>query len=312
MSSTLGDMLRVLRHLGAKRDDAESAAEMLGYEARAVRPPLPSRSLIALQKASGTAIAESPPSPPHGPEPQQPLRISIAGTRSAPPRVPRWVHNTEGLSGEALRYHRAQPALDPLLAPRVARAILAALLAARVDDGPLDIERMVETIARHEPPTLHRAHTVSIRRGVQVLVDMSRSMELFRHDQEEFVRALHRVIGRGRAPVSFFAGSPMRDVRTGDDLDWFPYVPPAPSTPVLLLTDFGISAPPLERVLGREWRAFSETVRAAHCPLLALVPFPRNRWPAEVARIIAIAQWDRPLTARAAREVAAAAWAGRT
>jgi hypothetical protein len=222
------------------------------------------------------------------------------------------VHTTEGLSGEALRYRRAQPELEPLLSPRVARAILAALLAARVDDGPLDIERMIETIARHEPPALHRALTVSIRRGVQVLIDMSHSMELFRHDQEEFVRALHRVIGRGRASVFYFAGSPVRGVRTDDDLEWLPYVPPAPSTPVLLLSDFGISAPPLERVVGREWRTFSETVRAAHCPLLALVPFPRNRWPAEIARIIAIAQWDRPLTARGAREVAAAAWAGRT
>jgi hypothetical protein len=50
-----------------------------------------------------------------------------------------------------------------------------------------------------------------------------------------------------------------------------------------------------------EWRSFGERIRAAGCHPIALVPYPPARWPAGLADVIDIVQWDRLTNVRRVR-----------
>jgi hypothetical protein len=77
------------------------------------------------------------------------------------------------------------------------------------------------------------------------------------------------------------------------------YEPPASGTPVLLVTDLGIGVPPLaqDTLFIDDWRDFADRTARARCPIIALVPYSPERWPAALKGIINIIQWDRSTTA---------------
>src|SRR5690606_24115468 len=75
---------------------------------------------------------------------------------------------------------------------------------------------------------------------------------------------------------------------------WRAYEPPTPGTPVLVVSDLGISR---SRAAGgaspEEWLAFADLVAATGRRCVALVPFPPHRWPAALERAMHIVHWDR-------------------
>jgi len=188
------------------------------------------------------------------------------------------------------------PPFEPLFTPRWTRAILSTALATYGDDGQLDVERVAETLARGGH--LERWPTLSwptLSRGIQLLIDRSRSMAPFIGDQISIQRELKHVVGRDRVQTLRFAGCPLRGTGAGAVTAWSEYRPPPAGTPVVLLSDLGIGRPLVgdDRAGVAEWVGFARLVRRARCPLVAFVPYAAPRWPHELAPLVTVIHWDR-------------------
>lgn len=234
--------------------------------------------------------------------------LEMISTGTLPTSAPDWLGLRESLRATVATTAAAanDPAPEPLLAPGWVRGILTALLSTRSIDGPPDIERAVEAIARKELVTeLPRLHSLTTRRGVQLLIDMGDGMLPFGRDQSGLMRDVFNVIGEEAASVLRFTGTPLRGAGTGSRRRWTTYEPPLAGTPVLLLTDLGIGQPAGATLAApvEEWLDFAELLRRADCPAVALIPYPSARWPAPLARVIHLIEWDRPTSVANARRL---------
>lgn len=191
--------------------------------------------------------------------------------------------------------------LEPLLRPDWTRAILSMALSTQDPEGAIDVEAIVEHWVRGEHlPELPRRPSLTLRRGVQVLVDRSQSMTLFSRDRLWLQQAICRVVGEDRTKIFNFAGCPSLGVSQGSRRQGLKhYQLPAIGTPVVLLTDFGLAKPYLfgdDQVSLEEWVAFCRKVGQAGCPLLAFVPYAPSRWPQKLSKLVIMVQWDRTTT----------------
>lgn len=201
---------------------------------------------------------------------------------------------------------RDPPPLEPLLVPRWTRGILSAALARRAAEGEIDIEAVVGTISTGRPFRAVPRRLVSRSGGaVQVLVDASEAMTPFAEDARWLTSRIEATAGRDRTETltidyakSFVAGR-------GSRLRWTDYFrdhAPLPGVVVILISDLGIGRAPLARWTSPElWLSFTDGLRKRGVGLVALVPYARDRWPAELKRTIPIVQWDAHTTARSAR-----------
>ena len=190
--------------------------------------------------------------------------------------------------------------LEPLFFPRWTRAILSAGLATNSDVGPIDVDRVVEILAKGESlKTLPLLSTPTLTRGVQLLIDRSEAMTPFIRDQVRLHKEIVATVGADRVTTLRFVGCPIRGAGGGAEPSWSAYEPPLSKAPVLLLTDLGIGRPRLneDRAPVNEWLLFIERVRKAKCPLLAFVPYAQSRWPPELASRMSIIHWDRKTSA---------------
>jgi hypothetical protein len=192
------------------------------------------------------------------------------------------------------------PPFEPLLRGRVTRAIVAHAVSTRVTAG-VDVDRLVERIARRERiDPLPVRLVATVRRGVQLLLDSSSGMTLFRRDQVALAAWIRNVVGRERVTIASFTGTPLVRLLGRSRKR---YSPPAPYTPVVLLTDLGIGRPALidDSAMLDDWLTFGDMLRRARCPAIAFVPYPRDRWPRPLRRVFTIFEWDQGLTAARAR-----------
>jgi hypothetical protein len=195
------------------------------------------------------------------------------------------------------------PPIDPLFAPAQERGILAATLSMRVDEGSVDVGRVIEEVTARRPlARLPLLPVPTTRYGVQLLVDVSPAMDPFAADVEYLVEAARRVMGVHRVSTAAFQGAPLDNV-LGPTGEPGPWRPPPPGTPVVLVSDLGIGGPLLghERPTRKEWLSFAARARAAGCPVIALVPFAPPRWDRRLRRAIRIVHWDRRTTAGVVR-----------
>ena len=216
---------------------------------------------------------------------------------------------------ESVTTRHLQGALDhePLLPPGRACSILAAAVETRDLNGPVDIDRLVETVARARPvQQLPRLPLSSLVRGVQLLVDTGLGMEPFARDQQELTSELRRVIGRSRVTELRFRNIPTRGAGSGPVWTWASYLPPAPGTPVLVLTDLGIGGPRVspQRSQAWEWRTLAECLARRGSSLIAFVPYPSSRFPPGLARSMTIVPWDRTTTISTVRSLEATSYGG--
>lgn len=320
----IGDVIGAWRALGAHTpEEKRLIAQALGFQWTGAEEgtPLPiagSRDAHAGESpapASSAPIVELPDSSedwsPAAPalEPM-PLSMSVSRRAAGGQTMSGRIQPGEPLERERPEHVTARPPHDPLFRPGWARAILGTACATRVDDGPVDVERLVHALASCQPiATLPRASLLSLRRGMQLLVDRADSLTPFWRDIRDLVVRLRAVVGRDRSQVLYFAGAPQLGAGPGGRSTWRPPpAPPSAGTPVILITDFGAARRDAgqPRVSEAVWLAFLAHVRACGCPVVAFSPYPIERWPAAVVKQVHAIWWDRSTTVTSALRAARA------
>ncbi|MEV8433643.1 hypothetical protein PGH47_33830 [Streptomyces sp. HUAS 31] len=308
----IGDLLRATAAQGAGSFDA--VAGLLGFEriTRALPPsePGPARSRHVTPAPadprsrpndSGRTPVEPPrPAPAAEPRAEAPAPTSTAPRLLTPvyrePRRP-VVWSAEPLPRHPSAGARKLPH-QPLLAPRSAAAVTQAAAARRAPGREVDIPAVVAALSLGRPLLrLPARPEPTLRFGVQLLVDWGVGMQPFHRDAQELVRQVRATVGRGLTEVLHFEDCPSRGAGPADGRVWPSYAPPAPGTPVLLVTDLSIGrhAPATRRAGRREWEQWVSTVRRTN-RLVAFVPYPRRRWPQWATSLVQLVPWDRGTT----------------
>ncbi|MCA1633902.1 MAG: hypothetical protein LC802_09325 [Acidobacteria bacterium] len=322
---TLGDLVRAFRKLGADRvtrfeiakllkltpfesleelirlEQEEEARRQAGPQVESsVKPPEPSSLDQPLpEDAPDTARRDIPAAP----SDSSPVRSEVKKVGGRVQGSPSWAGNFEPLPNAPSAAAAATPTpvkkFEPLLLPNWTRAILSGALSRKSHDGPVNVGKVVNAIARGEMVTaLPRYPRPTLSRGVQVLVDRGATMLPFADDQRWLEREIRLVVGEENAQILSFEGCPTRRAGRGPRSEWKTYgahYRPRRGTVLLLLTDLGIGRPPSPGtgVRPEEWRSFAEDLRKRGCPLVALVPYAPARWPPALGSLITIVQWDR-------------------
>lgn len=319
----LGDLVRAIEHLQPSDDTARrSIARLLGM-------PWNEPFDVAAERQAASASGDAAPDQHKQPgqsgersfgdsgssekEPSETARESprdfqLISSRYAPSSA---AQESPGLTIDRAGWFPVEepadpPPLEPLFAPQWIRGILSAALATDSGAGLLDLDRIVEALARGERIwPLPALPWPTLSRGVQVLIDRGLGMAPFARDQVLLQEEIQRVVGKDQFEILRFAGCPSRGAGTGAQRKWRDYQPPLPGTPILLLTDLGSSRPLLadDWASVDEWLEFAEVVRRAGCPLVAFVPYTPSRLPAKLVGALTVIQWDRRTTAVSIRNL---------
>ena len=297
----LGDVVTAWARAGGDDAAARAIVRCLGFDLRAPRAEAEPevRTPSGRPPRSGPSAADPDPGRPPGrfppaarPKPRpaaddagrwrqlRPVGYAVPGAEVD-------LADVEPLARQAAPARPAPP--PPLIPPVRAAQAVAGLAATEAGDGRPDIERLVGLVARRAPlRRLPRDRRPSLFRGVQLLVDVGPAMSYFRADADAVESLARRVIGDQLVHRVDFDGSPYAP-------GWRePYQPPAPGTPVVVLTDLGLT-PTVDAsaTMGRrDWRRLATELGRRGSPLLALVPYPRRRWPAAPARAVARYEWE--------------------
>ncbi len=316
----LGDAVRASTRLQANPIVAEQVLALLELRAPALEapqpstdsgpasppiepPPMPSQPAAAPVPTVRQVVLGQPPAELEAPD--APVVEHVAPDAARASAAPRHLPAIE----DVLPVPAASPpsGSDPLLPPAQQRAILSALCRSPAATGDIDVDELVERIARREPVrSLPLTSVPTTRRGVQVLVDFGEGMRPFIRDQEEVVGALERLAGPDGFEVLRFSGTPLDEPGAGPGpiWTWRPYRPPLAAQPVVVLSDLGAGVEPLlRRAVQHLWSVFAATLRAAGNQVVALAPVPAERLPAELRAALPVLTWDR--TTRVADAVVA-------
>lgn len=192
----------------------------------------------------------------------------------------------------------------PILKQNWTRAILIEALSTLVDQGEVDTSRVIDKFARGETiDKIPRFMIPTLKRGCQVLIDVGVGMEPYENDKKHLLDEIRKVVGKDELEVLYFDGIPGMDVETWDDFQIKEYPLPPVGTPVFVITDLGISNPDftLTRSSARDWEQFYIRLNDKEIPLIALTPYPPQRWPTELNGMFPILQWKHSLTAMETR-----------
>lgn len=196
------------------------------------------------------------------------------------------------------------PPMPQLFSRMWRRGILSAALATDVPEGDLDLDELMDIVGSSRPlQWLPRLPTPTLRRGVQVLLDLGPGMNPFLADQQNLVKALDDILADDRLEVLHFSGCPDRGAGRGSRRGWGRWKPPPQGTPILVVTDLGLGGPILDdsRAMPDEWLRFAQRLRKAGHMLLGLVPYEATRWPSKLTRAMKLIHWSERTTVGAVR-----------
>ncbi|MEU1378211.1 hypothetical protein ABZ442_31865 [Streptomyces triculaminicus] len=253
-------------------------------------PPAPSAG-----ESDDPARPAAPPPPRDSAPPGR--TIALTPVEHRPPAATGWT--VDPLPPPAAAAHRTALAHDPLLAPRTTAAVLHAALARSTFEGELDVEAAVDRVSRLRPLTeLPRRPVFTLRYGVQILADVSASMEPLARDVTDVVARVRALAGVAGTRTLYFSESPLRGAGEGPRAQWRPYRVPPAGTTVLILSSLGLTGPVFNphRAAPGEWLATVRAIRAHGCRPVALVPAPERHWPRWLRATLPAVVWDRGTT----------------
>jgi len=304
---SIGDAIRAILDLRpGDADTAEMIHELLGIDREPTTLALP--NIGAMKPSTNDAVSSSASSPgagsraqavpeTPGPDPRAQPMTGIDARRTktgtGPPPPPDWADLREETLPATSRGATQLP--PPLFAPPRGRAILSTTLATVVNEGDVDLDRVVEQLADGQMlRQLPRLPSLTLRRGVQLLVDRGPGIDPFRGDIEGLSRHLDDILSDDRLEIASFAGCPSRGVGTGSRQEWLPWKSKGQGTPVVVVSDLGIGGPNSDPDRGTvgEWLRFARQVREAGCELIALVPYEAARWPPRLSRAMSVIHWS--------------------
>jgi hypothetical protein len=296
---SVGVAQQVMRMLGLESwADLVETAPVDDHPRPADPPRDPGRPSAASSPLPGrTADAGGPPED-----------LAPATTRLLEGRVtsvrPAWAIAMPALS----RARPTEPVVpDSLLDPSQERAILGALAATRVDDGTVDIDQLVDRLARAEPATrLPMRSSWGLRRGLQVLVDRTEAMAPFAADVPYLLDRLDHLLPPDRLRRGAFVRAPLEEVRIRG-VPRAPWRPPAAGTAVLVVSALGVGVGSVgDTGPGEaEWLEFADRAARAGVHLRTLVPYRPGWWPPSLIAPMRCIHWDRRTTAGIVRRVLA-------
>ncbi|MFT5682176.1 MAG: hypothetical protein ACI8RZ_003094 [Myxococcota bacterium] len=302
----LGDLARVWAALGATEVPARQAiARLLGCS---FAPEAAARPRVSLQTPPSQTILQPTPQPPPPPaEPDGDVRRTLNTeerlTALPPLRVPPAVgwESVQPLP-ELDRPFRTPPP-RPLFAGRTLRGLLIALLSQRLPSGDLDMVSLTEQLARrHFPQPLPQTTTATLRRGAWVMLDAALAAPLL-EDIQQLVGVLEKTLGTSALRLWQFRGTPLRygiAETPPDRLDPGRSWRPPPGTPVLLITDLGLTPGTPGRASKGDWRAFARDARQH--PVAVLLPYTKPPdWVEALG--FAIAPWSPTTTAASLQRI---------
>jgi hypothetical protein len=236
------------------------------------------------------------------------LLFEMEPMHTAGSSAPAWALVTDTVPGDDVRHLRHTPPLEPLFTPDLTRATLAALSATLVEEGPIDFKRVLGAICQTRPLTaLPRQSVRTLRRGVQLLIDENEGFSFHQRDVDDIAASVAAVAGRDRTQVLRFTGVPTRGVRPKRFDPPAAWPLPAPGTPIVVVSDFGLVRRDRSRGASSttsDWERVATIARAAGCALLGLVPLAPARWPLPLRRLVRLCRWDRRATTALAQRVA--------
>ena len=200
--------------------------------------------------------------------------------------------------GSALLFHYS------LFRREWTRAIVSEMLATACPCGDVDVSALVEQLARGKAVArAPRAMRPTLSRGVQLLIDIGEGMQPFERDCRQIRHDVATVTGKSKIRIWQYRDSPLSGIVPGSAWEWGSYKTPPMGTPVLVISDCGIGSSTIGTTESGvdDWMIFLEYVRRQQCPLIALVPYPRSRWPEALRLRMRVVQWDRRTTAGSVR-----------
>lgn len=292
----LGDLLRVWHQVGYREDLLAPLARMLdlGVAPEPVARPVPSLAVAGGAEPT-TAIprrrdVELPPAIDRDTVARSDtVAIPLA---AAPPPRPTWASTT-------LRLAAAQaftpPPVTPLFRPERERALLTAAGGRARAEGEVDIAVLAELRARGRMPRrMPRRAVVSVRGGVQLIVDRGEWMAPFSADVDHLIERLRTVAGESLAVASVLDVPPM--VRMRGERKPAPWRAPPSGTAVVVVSDLGRAARRSSRLgPSQAWVMFLEHLQAAALDPIVIVPGVREHYREidTVLRRTMLLGWDR-------------------
>lgn len=194
-----------------------------------------------------------------------------------------------------IEYHFKKPPFVPLLDEKWFRAIMSLILATPTVTSEIDFKRLEARLVKLAPVReLPKIYRNTLQKGVQIMLDVSESMQPFRRDQEELVSALAGLLDKSRLKIFKY------ELKTAPDkrLVWHPRGVPdlQAETPVLMVTNFHVSN--RQRLHRIESHAplvdFFGELENKKCPVAALVPLPEELFPKDLKNFAGCSySWDR-------------------
>ena len=169
----------------------------------------------------------------------------------------------------------------------------------QVEVNRINVDHLIEQVVCCKPlRQIQRARKMSLRLGVQVLIDWGKGMVPYRRDQKWLVDELRRHVGRDTVRVWLFREAlPTEYEPDSAEARWSP---PAKGTPVLIVSDLGLYGDALESPSEEEWLVFAELLDKNGNPAIVLNPHHRDRYAATIHHRLTILPWDRNLSFRIA------------
>lgn len=305
----IADLVVALAQLDAGPADSQRIAAMLGFSLHSDPTPSAAKVGDTVQETSATEhdVADLRPDPAltHAPPRQtEPVVKRRPGASHWSTRLTPVGKELETLRSSVSAALGTGPAVAPeieflpLISPRYTARVVQAAASTDAGDGELDVEAVVDLLARRAPVTdWPLMASPSLLRGVQILVDIGESMTLFARDCVHLCDVIHATVGQHLVAETYFVGSPWRGTGAGTRGSWAPYAPPPPGTPVLILTDLDIPGRDSDGTDTEGWIALRDLLLSRGSAMTVLVPFPRHRWPSELAVRLPIVEWDRSTSA---------------